>query len=60
MLTLMEVLGPELDKKATVIYRHHMTGLIDSVIKTSTIAQDEVEDVARIGVKILAAGDRET
>lgn len=60
MLNLIEVLGPELDKKATVIYRHNMTGLIESVIKTSSIAQDEVEDVARIGVKILAAGERET
>eukprot|EP00752_Nemacystus_decipiens_P006417 g5780.t2 len=60
MLNLIEVLGPELDKKATVIFRHNMTGLIESVIKTSSIAQDEVEDVGRIGVKILAAGERET
>eukprot|EP00903_Cladosiphon_okamuranus_P012519 g11722.t2 len=60
MLNLIEVLGPELDKKATVIYRHNMKGLVESVIKTSAIAQDEVEDVARIGVKILAAGERET
>lgn len=60
MLTLIEVLGPELDKKATVIFRHNVMGIVESVIKTSSIAQDEVEDVARIGVKILGGGETDT
>lgn len=60
MLTLIEVLGPELDKKATQIYRHNVTGIVEGVIKTSTIAQDEAEDVARIGVKILSGSESDT
>lgn len=57
MLTLVEVLGPELDKKASHIYRHNLTGIVDSVIKTSTILQDEAEDIARVGVKILSGSE---
>lgn len=60
MLSLIEVLGPELDKKATGIYVHNMTGLVEGVVKSSAIAQEEVEDVARIGVKILGGGETET
>eukprot|EP00904_Undaria_pinnatifida_P002799 jgi/Undpi1/1251/HiC_scaffold_108.g14165.m1 len=60
MLTLIEVLGPELDKQATQIYRHNVTGIVEGVIKTSTIAQDEAEDVARIGVKILSGSASDT
>ncbi|CAM9311005.1 unnamed protein product [Laminaria digitata] len=60
MLTLIEVLGPELDKKATLIYRHNVTGIVEGVIKTSAIAQEEAEDVARIGVKILSGSESDT
>ncbi|CAM9810962.1 unnamed protein product, partial [Ectocarpus sp. 8 AP-2014] len=60
MLTLIEVLGPELDKKATVIYRHNVMGIVEGVIKTSAILQDEAEDVARIGVKIFSGSESDT
>ncbi|CAN0413486.1 unnamed protein product, partial [Ectocarpus sp. 12 AP-2014] len=60
MLTLIEVLGPELDKKATVIYRHNVMGIVEGVIKTSAILQDEAEDVARIGVKIFGGSESDT
>ncbi len=60
MLSLIEVLGPELNKKATVIYRHNVMGLVEGVIKTSNIAQDEVEDVSRIGVKIFGGTETDT
>ncbi|CBJ25656.1 conserved unknown protein [Ectocarpus siliculosus] len=60
MLTLIEVLGPELDKKATVIYRHNVMGIVEGAIKTSAILQDEAEDVARIGVKIFGGSESDT
>lgn len=60
MLSLMEVLGPELGKKATVIYRHNVMALVEGVIKTSNIAHDEAEDVARIGVKIFGGSESDT
>lgn len=60
MLSLIEVLGPELDKKATVIYRHNVMGLVEGVIKTSSIPQDEVEDMAMIGVKVLGGSEKDT
>lgn len=60
MLTLVEVLGPELDKKATHIYRHNLTGIVEGVIKTSAIVQEEPNDVARVGVKILAGSENDT
>ncbi|CAN0066536.1 unnamed protein product, partial [Ectocarpus sp. 13 AM-2016] len=37
MLTLIEVLGPELDKRATVTYRHNVVGIIEGVIKAGAI-----------------------
>ncbi|CAM9606481.1 unnamed protein product [Scytosiphon promiscuus] len=60
MLNLIEVLGPELDKKATVIYRHNVMGLVEGVIKTSTIPPDEAEEVAMIGVKIFGGSEQHT
>ncbi|CAM9365158.1 unnamed protein product, partial [Hapterophycus canaliculatus] len=60
MLNLIEVLGPELDKKATVIYRHKVMGLVEGVIKTTNLSQDEAEDVARVGVKIFGGSERDT
>ncbi|CAN0505638.1 unnamed protein product [Ectocarpus sp. 12 AP-2014] len=60
MLTLIEVLGPDLDKRATVIYRHNVIGIVEGVIKTGAILQDEAEDVARIGVKIVGGSESDT
>lgn len=60
MLSLMEVLGPELDKKATIIYRHNVMALVEGVIKTSNIKHDEAEDVARVGVKIFGGTETDT
>ncbi|CAM9405285.1 unnamed protein product, partial [Sphacelaria rigidula] len=44
MLTLVEVLGAELNKKSTMIFRHNVVGIVEGVIKTSSIAQEEPED----------------
>lgn len=60
MLNLIEVLGPELDKKATVIYRHNVMEMIEGVIKTSTINPEEAEEVAKIGVKIFGGSESDT
>lgn len=60
MLSLVEVLGAELNKKASLIFSHNLAGIVDGVIKTSSIAQEEPEDVGRVKVKILSFADSDT
>lgn len=60
MLTLVEVLGAELNKKAAMIFRHNLTGIVENVIRTSAMAQEEPEDVGRVGVKILNGSEADT
>lgn len=60
MLTLVEVLGAELNKKFSLIFRHNLTGIVESVIRTSAIAQEEPEDVGRIGVELVQGSGGDT
>lgn len=60
MLTLVEVLGAELNKKASMIFLHNLKGIVEGVVKTSSVAQDEPEDVGRVGVRILTGSSSDT
>lgn len=60
MLTLVEVLGAELNKKSTMIFRHNVVGIVEGVIKTSSIAQEEPEDVGNVEVEILKGSESDT
>lgn len=60
MLSLVEVLGAELNKKASAIFSHNVAGIVDGVIKTNSIAQEEPEDVSRVKVRILSYTDTDT
>ena len=57
---LMDTLGPELNKRAAHVYRHNLTGAVDSALRASNAAQLKDADVLdRVGVRLLepSAGD---
>lgn len=60
MLTLVEVLAAELNKKSSLIFGHSLGGVVESVIKTSVMAQENQEDLSRVMVKIKGASDADT
>ena len=52
---LMDTIGPELKKRATLLYRHNLTGMLEGSLRSSN-AQFLASDVLdRVGVKLLQA-----
>ena len=57
MLALVEALGPELDKRAQKLFKHNLTGIVDGVIKNSTIMQEESENLSRIKTRMFTGNE---
>ncbi|CAO3698975.1 unnamed protein product [Rhizopus stolonifer] len=52
---LMDVLGPQLDKPASTLFRHHLTGILESAIRSSNAQYDDPEILSRLNVRLLEA-----
>lgn len=57
MVTLVEALGPELDKRACKLYVPKLDAIVDGIIKNSAIAQEESEDLSRIRATMFYSAD---
>jgi gamma-tubulin complex component 3 len=52
---LMDLLGPELSKRATQIYRHNLTNVLETALNSSNAKFENQEILSRLDVKILQA-----
>ncbi|KAG1151790.1 hypothetical protein G6F37_003138 [Rhizopus arrhizus] len=50
---LMDVLGVKLDKPATTLFRHNLTGVLETTIRSSNAQYDEPEILNRLDVRLL-------
>jgi gamma-tubulin complex component 3 len=57
---LMDSLGSTLSKPATGIYRHNLTGTLESAIRASNAQYDHPEILKRLDVRLLEASGGET
>lgn len=57
MVSLVEALGPELDKEAGQLYVPKLDAIVDGIIKNSAIAQEESEDLARFRAATFYSAD---
>lgn len=57
MVSLVEALRPELDKKAFQLYVPRLDAIVDGIIKNSAIAQEESEDLARFRAAVFHSSD---
>jgi gamma-tubulin complex component 3 len=58
---LMDGVGPELRKRATQLYRHNLTGILESALRSSNAQFQPPFVLDRIGIRLLdaAPGDSE-
>ncbi|KAF9969800.1 Gamma-tubulin complex component 3 [Actinomortierella ambigua] len=56
---LMESLGPSLNQSANTLFRHNLTGTLESALRTSNAQYDDPDIVRRLDVRLLeiSAGD---
>lgn len=52
---LMDALGPELRKKATALYRHNLTGMLEGALRSSNAQFEPAFVLERVGVRLLEA-----
>jgi gamma-tubulin complex component 3 len=57
---LMDSIGPELRKRANQLYRHNLTGMVESAIRASNAQYDPNYILDRIGVRLLEASPGDT
>jgi gamma-tubulin complex component 3 len=57
---LMDSLGPTLSKPATSIYRHNVTGTLESAIRSSNAQYDHPDVLKRLDVRLLDGSGGET
>ena len=57
---LMDIIGPELRKRATQLYRHNMTGMLEGALRSSNAQFLPAGVLDRIGVKLLEASPGDT
>jgi gamma-tubulin complex component 3 len=57
---LMDSLGPTLSKPATSIYRHNVTGTLESAIRSSNAQYDHPDVLKRLDVRLLDGNEGET
>jgi gamma-tubulin complex component 3 len=56
---LMDRLGGELGKRASQIFRHNLTGIVESALRSSTVQYESPDMLDRVAVRLLepSAGD---
>nr|KAJ3421485.1 Gamma-tubulin complex component 3 [Polyrhizophydium stewartii] len=57
---LMDSLGPSLSKPASTIYRHNLTGTLESAIRSSNAQYDNPDILKRLDVRLLEASGGDT
>jgi gamma-tubulin complex component 3 len=57
---LMDALGPELKKKATLLYRHNLTGILEGALRASNAQFEPGYVLERVGVRLLDASPGDT
>ncbi|KAJ3043517.1 Gamma-tubulin complex component 3 [Rhizophlyctis rosea] len=57
---LMDELGDALNKPASTIYRHNLTAVLESAIRSSNAQHDDADIVKRLDVRLLEASQGDT
>jgi gamma-tubulin complex component 3 len=57
---LMDALGPELKKKASLLYRHNLTGMLEGALRASNAQFEPSFVLERVGVRLLEASAGDT
>eukprot|EP00605_Chrysophyceae_sp_TOSAG23-4_P001406 GSChrysophyteH1.ASY1.ANO1.1528.1 assembled CDS len=57
---LMDIVGPELRKRATQLYRHNLTGMLEGALRSSNAQFLPTNVLDRIGIKLLEASPGDT
>jgi gamma-tubulin complex component 3 len=60
VICLMDTVGPELRKRANQLYRHNLTGMLESALRGSNAQYLPADVLDRVGVKLLQPGAGDT
>ncbi|KAG5179865.1 Spc98 family-domain-containing protein [Tribonema minus] len=56
----LDTLGVELGKRASTVYHHNLSGIVDSALRGGAVQYEAPEILDRVAVKLLDAGHNET
>ncbi len=60
VICLMDVVGPELKKRANQLYRHNLSGMLESALRGSNAQYLPADVLDRVGVKLLQSQPGDT
>ncbi|KAI9247542.1 Spc98 family-domain-containing protein [Sporodiniella umbellata] len=52
---LMDILGPQLDQPASQLFRHHLTSVLETAVRSSNAQYDDPEILQKLDVRLLEA-----